>query len=92
MTKINNLEKKLNELQKVGVEAGQVIYNICFRNAGVGIQWHKSIEYPVKPMLVIDNIRTNNDSWKQGLYIEKYYPSLTEAIIEETKRFKNLIK
>jgi hypothetical protein len=92
MAKINGLEKELNNLQILGLEVGQVIYNICFRNAGVGIQWHKSVEYPVKPMLVIDNVRTGNDSWKQGLYVEKYYPTLTEAIIEETKRLKNLIK
>jgi hypothetical protein len=86
------LEKKLNKLQRLALENGEVIYNIAFRNAGVGIMWLKSVEFPLPEMSINTNYINHDDSWRQGLYVDRYHETLTEAIEYEIERFKILIK
>ena len=60
------------------------IYQVCFRNAGIGIMFYEPPE-GYQPT----NYWENKDKWKQYLIVHHYYPTLEEALIEETKRLLN---
>ena len=55
------------------IEKSKVIYNICFRNAGVGFMFY-------------DERLVKNNDFKTGLTLEHYYPTFTKAVREEYKR------
>lgn len=64
----------LGELETAGNKVEATIYNICHRNAGWAIQWH-------------DRIRQGeSDYLKDGLFIDRYYPTLPEAMQGELAR------
>jgi hypothetical protein len=80
---IMELNESINELRKIGLRAGQILYNICYRGAGVGIMWSDESRLRGKPL--------TGHNYKEVLYIESYYSSLAIAIESEIKRFKNLV-
>lgn len=65
---------KLNKIQE-----GYVIYNILFRTGGIAIQFFN-------PPHNIEMNRYHSENWKQYLYIDKYYPTLEDAITGEYNR------
>lgn len=67
----------MDAMQKLEIiKQMRVIYNICFRNAGVGFQFYRG-----------DFSDMGNDGeWRKHLHIDKYYPSLAEAIEAEYNR------
>ncbi len=54
------------------------IYNICFRRAGVAIQW--------SDMGKLQKIGL--DRYSETLTIDRYHPDLRKAVQAEIKRFK----
>lgn len=68
---------RLLELRELAESKGETLYNICFRNAGVGFMW-------------FDQKKAGAGSYKKGLYVDKYYDTIEEATVEETKRFKQV--
>lgn len=66
----------LGELEAAGNKVGMTIYNICHRNAGIAIQWYDKAKQG----------RSNN--WKDGLFVDRYYPTLKEAIEGELIRVR----
>lgn len=73
--------ESINKLRRIGARADHILYDICYRRA-VGIIW--SDESRLKGQSLIGN------NYKEALYIETYYPSLSHAIKNEIKRLKNL--
>lgn len=53
---------------------GHILYNICFRVAGVGIMWHEPRR------------QKSEKDWRSGLYVDRYYDDLETAIKAEVKR------
>jgi hypothetical protein len=81
------------ELREVASKHGQEIYNICFRAAGVGIQFHdhKKVRSRTTPtMTAQERGQQMIQQLKEGLYIDKYYETLEEAIKQELKRISKL--
>lgn len=74
--------KELDNLKNKAEEKGFVLYDICFRNAGVGIMFFDEngggSDYPPR------------SNWKNYLFIDKYYDTLREAIVFETERFEKM--
>jgi len=66
--------RKLQQLKLYGR-----IYNICFRRAGVGIQYYD----PPKDF----KIKVGDNTWHQYLKVNKYHSTFGEAIDAEYKRF-----
>lgn len=69
------MEKRIDDLRELAESKQQILYNLCFRNAGVGFQWCDG----------------NKDNWEKALYIMNYYPTIEEAIDAETERLKGII-
>jgi len=67
----------LGVLMTEGVKKRHILYNICFRRAGVAIEWCR---YELK----------NKKDWKESFYIHQYYPDIKEAIKQELERIKKL--
>jgi hypothetical protein len=68
-----SLEDKIDFLREKG------LYDILFRNAGVGLMFY------LAPMgIPIEEFP--NDSWKQHLYVHSYYPTFDEAVEAEYLR------
>lgn len=65
-----------NTLIDLAEDNNAVLYNICFRNAGVGFQWYEE--------------NTENKTWKDGLVVHAYYPSLAEAMEGEFIRLQGV--
>jgi hypothetical protein len=68
----------INLLEAEAATLGNVIYNICRRVAGWGIQWYEE-----------NRVITNN--WKDGLVVYKYYPTFEEMLEAELSRIHWLI-
>jgi len=68
--------EQLNTLEDMAATQGAVIYNICFRNAGVGIQWYE------------EKRQGEHNDFKQGLVIYSYHPTFREAVSAEIKRLQ----
>ena len=75
--------KSIDELKRVGARSGHVLYNICYRGPGVGIMWSDESRLEGQPL--------TGSNYRESLYIEKYFPSLTDAIENEIKRLENLV-
>ena len=67
----------LGVLMTEGVKKRHILYNICFRRAGVAIEWSRSD-------------LNQNKQWKETLYIDKYYDDIKTAINNELERIKKL--
>jgi len=67
--------KKLDKIKE-----HKVLYNIVFRNIGVALQFYDATK--VKPN---KSYYPAAEYWKAGLTIDKYYPTLEEAIDAEYK-------
>jgi len=76
------LNESIDELKRIGARVGHVLYNICYRGAGVGIMWSDESRLKGEPL--------TGSNYKEALYIERYFPSLTIAIESEIKRLENL--
>ena len=74
MTSAEVIDDRIEDLRLIAESKGEYIYNILFRNAGVGIQWHDNKKGP----------------YPNGFSIHKYYPTLSKAITEEIKRLEEL--
>jgi hypothetical protein len=60
------------------VSKKHILYNICFRRAGVAIMWS-------------DEARQKSPKdWNSALYIETYYPSIQDAVDGELKRIREM--
>lgn len=98
-----NIDDQIREIQNIGETQGLTLYSILFRNAGVGILWfdnHKAGPPPLPP--IRDEAAEQDDyqeklkqyhflqsQWiKKGLVVEKYYPSLSEALEGEKERIR----
>ena len=79
VTTIDVLISLIEKLEEMANENGAIIYNICHRNAGWGIQWHESYR-----------CSSASDDWRKGLVVYKYYPTLFEAVQAELERLKAL--
>ena len=73
-----DIVKSITELRILGEQRGFALYNICFRGAGVGIQWH-----PQNPGMINGEAA---EDWRTRLVLAKYYPSLSKAIQGEIAR------
>jgi hypothetical protein len=76
------LNETIGELKRVATRSGHVLYNICYRGAGVGIMWSNESRIKDRPI--------TGSNYKEALYIEKYYPTLADAIKNEIKRLESL--
>ena len=66
------------------------LHDICFRNAGVGLLFYDppegfEITQPTLKEAMKTGYRTDN-SWRQYLSVQKYYPTFTEAVKGEYDR------
>lgn len=86
----------LQKLQKI--KESKCLYNICFRKAGVGLQFYDQsrilepvFEKAFKSELVkksgLDKV-VNLSNWREGLVIDRYYSTLKEAIEAEYKKLE----
>lgn len=92
------LDSILGELQDLAADRDAVIYNICFRNAGVGIQWWE--EGRVKTPEAMYNRGENlmsfgrrrsealNRCAQEGKVIYRYYPDIRECFEAELARLR----
>jgi hypothetical protein len=55
------------------IRSMSVIYNICYRNAGVGFMFYEE---------------PRSTRWEDGLVVYAYYPTLEEAVDAEFLRLK----
>ena len=76
-------EENFTEMRRLADHDGAQIYNICFRNAGVGIQWFEGKRAPGW------NPETLGD-YKPGLVIYGYHENLSAALDAELDRLTNL--
>lgn len=73
----------MTTLEKLkAIEEKKVIYNICYRVAGVGIMFYdesrlNGAEGPGRALY---------DGWEKGLYVDKYYPTFEQAVDAEYAR------
>ncbi|MGD2072886.1 MAG: hypothetical protein PVG65_05310 [Candidatus Thorarchaeota archaeon] len=70
------INMKIKELEKVAAKNGLVVYNICFRNAGVAIMFYD------------DKLKQKGNEWQDGLYIDAYHKDIGSAINAEISRLK----
>ena len=77
------LNKKLIELCQLGIEANHILYNICFRPAGIGIMWSDPSKLEGQPQTA--------HNYKKTLYIDKYYSTIVDAVEYEIKRLKEIV-
>lgn len=83
------LMEKLEVIQEC-----KLLYNICFRKAGVGLQFVNLKKPKVRPFYDLEKVNANDnrvekvlpDNWKDFLEVDKYYPTLEEAIDAEYER------
>jgi len=71
--------KLLDKLILSAGDHGFVLYDIMFRNAGVGLLFYNERTGGIPAKL--------NNSWKEHLSVTKYYPTFKEAIEGELKKF-----
>jgi hypothetical protein len=73
------LDHLFNQLLSLAEANDFAIYNICFRNAGVAVQWCD-----------LGKLRKiGTDRYSETLMIDHYHPDLRKAIQAEIKRFKS---
>jgi hypothetical protein len=70
------LERLFEQLAVAADANGLIIYNICFRTAGVGIMWcdHEKLA------------KVGQANYKDSLFVKHYYPTLRKAVEAELKR------
>jgi len=91
------MRKQLDAIMAQGEKKGLILYNICFRKAGVALQWYDEA-LCVTPEIVLTNENLRDGGWshtqnkrlKEGLYIITYHKDLTTAIKAELERIENL--
>lgn len=103
MTAFININDQIEQLQKIGETQGLTLYSIHFRKAGVGIMWfdvNRAGPPPIHPSMGEDKSTAQfteemkqyifiQSQWtKKGLVVEKYYPSLSEALEGEKERIR----
>ncbi len=66
------------EMALLGLENDAMMYEIAFRNAGVGVCWHEKSR--VKG--------TGPNNWKEGLVTYKYYDDMVTMVQAELARLK----
>lgn len=76
------IEELMKILEQVAYERKYTLYDICFRAAGVGIQWFDENKR--------DQAGTPKSDWKVGLGINKYYKDLRSALEGELDRLRAL--
>lgn len=74
-----SIEEKIERLQEKG------LYNIAFRNAGVGLMFFEPPDDGTIGWeeLVGEDDPNYRDMWRQYLAVERYYPTLDEAVNAE---------
>ena len=75
--------KELILLGAVAEVRGHAIYDIHFCDAGIGIIYY-DYDNGGEP--------NENEGWKEHLFVENYYPTLREALIEEVKRLLDKVE
>ena len=83
----NSMEtiKEFDELEELYTEANKhnySVYSIHFANAGVGVQYYNWNTSDAS------QLGYNKTEWKKNLFVNKYYPTMKEAILQETKWLK----
>lgn len=82
--------QKLHKIQQKQFQQ-RVLYNICFRKAGVALQFYdrakiKKEFIDLEKVWVAKDRKVENvlpDNWREGLTIEHFYPTLEKAIEAE---------
>jgi len=92
---ISIIDTIIQEFEYLADKKGLVVYNIAFRNAGVGIVFFHSEKAGRMPNITsLKDWRewgiTVSEWYKKGLVVYKYYPTLSKAIEEETKRLRSM--
>lgn len=84
------IDEVLNTLMELAESKGETLYEICFRNAGVGFVWHNEKKAgPVPQEFAPYEYGSFMSAWtKAGLVAYRYYDTVSEAIAEETKRLE----
>ena len=97
---MNDIDRMIFDLQELADTKGLVLYNICFRHAGVGFQWYDkkkankeaNIEY--NRLGLQQNVglphTVKADNFENYIYITNYYSTIAEAIDAETERLKDV--
>lgn len=98
---MNDIDHKIQHLQSIAAESGLVIYEILFRNAGVGIKWFDEKRCVTPEIALPDFPACTSEDWTEtlrkrsaaldkrlheGLFVHKYYPTLSKCIEGEGKR------
>lgn len=88
------LEELLAELQDLAEKSNAIIYQILFRRAGVGIQWHEESrvttkDYSGSDMRIATATLTRQKD--EGLVIYSYSTDLCTAIESELDRLKKVL-
>jgi len=70
---------------------GKVLYNICFRNSGVGMTFWEPPSREAGCELLGSaccklSTKEQTEEWRQYLITERYYPTFEQAVKEEYKR------
>lgn len=101
ITGMDIIESMLKDLHTLADIKGHRLHNILFRNAGVAIQFfstQRAGSFPFEndlpdnatPHEMGERVRIQREWYKSGLYTDRYYRSLTEAIQAETRRLHGL--
>ena len=80
---------KIDELREAASKHGHMIYNICFREMGVGVQFYdpKRVRSRVNEyMTPRDRKIQEKQMIDEGLYLNAYHASVDEAIEYEIQR------
>lgn len=96
-----SIDKQIEEIQEIGKSKGLTLYSILFRNAGVGILWFDESRAGAPPIpperdedtpadlfaAEMQEYTFKQSEWiKKGLFVDQYYPSLSEALEGEKSR------
>jgi hypothetical protein len=86
------LEKLLEQVQALGAQHGATIYEILFRNAGVGVLWHESAREKDQADRTGRDGRVFCDpgDWRSGLVVYQYHKDLRTALEAELARLQAL--
>lgn len=90
------IEQLLHRVRVAGAKQDAFIYNILFRNAGVGVHWYeekRANEQMSKtaPGVIADRFDVREHT-KAGLVIYRYRRTLREALRYELQRLKAATK
>ena len=96
------IEQLLPAVQRMGEARGNVLYEIAFRNAGVGLVWIEAARVKTKQTwkkisvgkksFTLPDIECSQQRIKEGMVVYQYHPTLRKAIVEEMKRLIKLPK